>query len=121
MIDVFYEGDLMGKADDKSLIYVDKRSQKHYTDNQYVILKSLIKSLSRTTGMSDDLFIGVAVVNNSCKLGIETNSKQYYMIQRNKLKKLVKAIESRDVGKINAAQLEAAVKAFDKQNRAKRK
>ncbi len=121
MIDVFYEGDLAGKANDKSLIFIDKKGQKHYTDNQYLVVKSLVKSLSQTTGMSEDLFIGIVVVNNNCKLGVETSSKQIYMIQRNKLKKLVKAIESRDVGKINAAQLDAAVKAFDKQNRAKRK
>ena len=121
IIDVYYEGDLTGNDEDKSLILIDKRGTKYYTDNQYLIAKSLVKALCRSTGISEDLFIGVVVVNNNCKLGIDTVSKQYYMIQRNRLKKLVKAIESRDVGKINAAQLESLVKAIDKLNRKKKK
>ena len=121
IIDVYYEGDLTGKDEDKSLILIDKRGTKYYTDNQYLIVKSLVKSLCRSTGINEDLFIGVVVVNKKCKLGIDTISKQYYMIQRNKLKKLVKAIESRDVGTINASQLESLVKAIDKLNRKKRK
>ena len=120
IIDAYFEGDLVGKETDKSLILINKRNQKFYTDNQYAISKSLVKYLSNSTGIAEDLFVGIVVVNNNCKLGIETNNKQYYLIQRNKIKKLVKAIESRDVGKINAAQLESAVKAIDKSNRAKK-
>ena len=62
----------------------------------------------------------MALVNNECKLSVISNNKSLYLIQRNKLKKLVKAIESRQVGKINAQQLDNAVKAIDKLNRKKR-
>ena len=120
IIDTYYEGDLVGKEEDESLILINKKSQKFYTENQYKIVKSLVKALSRSTSIDESMFIGVVVVNNNCKLGIETNSKQLYMIQRNRLKKLVKAIESRNVGNINAAQLDAAVKAIDKLNRTKK-
>ena len=120
IIDVYYDGDLVGKYENESFILINKKNDRYYTDNQYNVCKSLVKSLSRTTGIEEGMFIGVAVVNNDCKLGIETESKQYYIIQRDKLKKLVKAIESRDVGKINAAQLDAAVKAIDKLNRKKK-
>lgn len=121
IIDVYYDGDLLGKFEDKSLILIDKKDKKYYTDNQYLVCKSLVESLSRTTGIDGNMFVGIVVVNNECKLGIETKNKQYYFIQRNKLKKLIKAIESRNVGKINAAQLENAVKAIDKLNRTKKK
>lgn len=121
IIDTYYDGSLVGKDEDKSLILIDKKNTKYYTDNQFLVSKSLVNSLSRSTGIDKDLFIGIVVVNNSCKLGIETNEKSNYMIQRNKLKKLIKAIESRDVGNINSAQLESAVKAIDKLNRTKRK
>ena len=120
IIDTYYEGDLTGKEENKSLILINNKNEKYYTDNQYMIVKSLVKSLSSKTGISEDMFIGVVVVNNDCRLAIETESKQYYMIQRNKLKRLVRAIESRNVGNINAAQLEAAVKAIDKLNRNKK-
>ena len=120
IIDTYYEGDLTGKEENKSLILINNKNEKYYTDNQYMIVKSLVKSLSSKTGISEDMFIGVVVVNNDCRLAIETESKQYYMIQRNKLKRLVRAIESRNVGNINAAQLESAVKAIDKLNRNKK-
>ena len=121
LIDEYYEGDLIGKENDKSLIVIDKHRKKFYTDNQYQIVKTLVNYLSSTTGIDNEMFIGVVVVNDNCKIGVESSSKQHYVIQRNKLKRLVKAIESRNVGNINAAQLESAVKAIDKLNRAKRK
>ena len=121
LIDVYYDGDLIGKESDKSLILIDKHNKKYYTENQYQVTKTLVNYISMTTGIAEDMFIGIVVVNNGCKIGIESNNKQHYIIQRNKLKKLVKAIESRDVGNINAAQLESAVKAIDKLNRAKKK
>ena len=43
------------------------------------------------------------------------------MIQRGRLKALIRAIESRDIGEINKDQLASAVKAIDKLNRRKRK
>ncbi len=121
IIDVYYEGNLTGKENDKSLILVNNKFQRFYTENQYDVSKKLVDCLVRSTGLDEGLFIGVVVVNNECKLSIETNNKQYYIIQRNKLKKLVRAIESRNVGKINAAQLESLVKGIDKLNRKKKK
>ena len=119
--DAYYEGDLTGKETDKSLILINDKGKKFYTDNQYLISKSLVKTLSDSTGIGMDLLIGIVVVNKNCKISIETNNKQFYIIQKNKLKRLVRAIESRSVGNINAAQLEALVKAIDKLNRTKKK
>lgn len=119
--DAYFEGDLTGKESDQSLIFIDNKGKKCYTDNQYTISKSIVKSLSDSTGIGMDLLIGIIVVNNNCKISIETNSKQFYIIQKNKLKRLIRAIESRSVGNINASQLEALVKAIDKLNRKKKK
>lgn len=119
--DAYYEGDLTGKEIDKSLILIDRKGKKFYTDNQYLVSKSIIKALTDSTGISNDLLIGIVVVNNNCKINIETNNKQYYIIQKNKLKRLIRAIESRPVGNMNAAQLDNLVKAIDKLNRTKKK
>ena len=119
--DAYYEGDLTGKESDKSLILIDRKGKKFYTDNQYLISKSIIKALIDSTSISNDLLIGIVVVNNNCKISIETTNKQYYIIQKNKLKRLIRAIESRDVGNINAAQLDSLVQAIDKLNRTKKK
>lgn len=121
IIDVYFDGDLTGKESDKSLILIDDKGKKYYTDNQYAVSKALVKSLADSTGIDMDLLIGVVVVNNRCKLSIETNNKQFYLIQKNKLKRLIRAIESRNVGNINGPQLEALVKAIDKLNRTKKK
>ena len=121
IIDAYFEGDLTGKETDKSLILINDKGKKYYTDNQYMISKALVKSLADSTGIDINLLIGVVVVNKNCKISIETNNKQYYLIQKNKLKRLIRAIESRNVGNINAAQLEALVKAIDKLNRTKKK
>ena len=119
--DAYYEGDLTGKETDKSLILIDDKGKKYYTDNQYSVSKALVKALSDSTSIGMDLLIGIVVVNNNCKISIETTNKQFYIIQKNKLKRLVRAIESRNVGNINAPQLENLVKAIDKLNRTKKK
>ena len=121
IIDVYYEGDLTGKESDQSLILINNKGKKFYTENQYSVSKALVKSLVDSTGIDQNLLIGVVVVNNKCKIGIETSNKQYYIIQKNRLKKLIRAIESRDVGNINAKQLDSLVKEFDKLNRTKGK
>ena len=120
VIDNYLPGDLMGKENDKSLILIDKHNQKFYTENQFQTCKTLIDLLALKTGLSKDLLIGISVVNNDCHIGVESNSKQYYIIQRNKFNKLVKAIESRDVGKINPEQLDAFVKTLNVNNRMKK-
>ena len=121
LLDVYYDGDLVGKETDQSLILLDKRGKKYYTENQYQVSQALVKSLSISTGIDQSMFIGIVIVNKDCKLGIDSNNKQHYIIQKNKLRKLIKAIESRNIGRINASQLESAVKAIDKLNRTKKK
>ncbi len=120
IIDNYLPGDLIGKENDKSLILIDNHNQKYYTENQFQTCKTLIDYLSFKTGLSKDLLIGISIVNNDCMVGVESNSKQYYIIQRNKFKKLVKAIESREVGKLNPTEMEAFVKTLDEMNRTKK-
>lgn len=121
IIDSYFDGDLIGNDNDKSLIFIDRHNRKYYVDNQYTLSKTLVKYLSGSTGLDQSLMIGIVVVNNNCKIGVQTDSKQFYVIQRNKIKRLVRAIESRNVGKINAEQLASAVKAINKLNRTKKK
>ena len=120
IIDNYLPGDLIGKENDKSLILISNSNQKYYTENYFQTCKTLIDYLSFKTGISKDLLIGISIVNNDCMVGVESNSKQYYIIQRNKFKKLVKAIESRDVGKINPEEMDAFVQSMNAINRMKK-
>lgn len=120
IIDTYLPGDLIGKENDNSLILIDRHNRKYYTENQFQTCKALMNYLKVKTGIDKDLLIGISIVNNDCKVGVESNSKQFYIIQRNKLKKLVKAIESRDVKKINEQEMDCFVKSLDEMNRKKK-
>ena len=113
----YYEGDLKGNMNDKSLVLYNRRGQKFYVNNPYTEVKRLLESLSLNTDVDSKLMIGIVVVNKGVNIHVESQSKQYYAIQINKLPQLIKAIESREIPTINETQLAKAVKVFDKLNR----
>ena len=120
MTDSYFNGDIIGKEDDKSVIVLGRDGKKYYDDNPLITNKKLINKLSLITGINPALIIGICIINDNCRYGIQTSSKSFYYIQSNKLKALIKAIESRQVGAINKEQLASAVKSIDKLNRRKR-
>ena len=119
--DFYYEGDLGGKENDKSLILYKPNGQKFYTDNPLIFSNKIVTRLSLITGVDKSLMIGIILINDNCQVALENHSKQFYIIQRKRLKALIRAIESRDVGNINATQLEDCVHAISKMNRRNRK
>ena len=120
MTDSYFNGDIIGKEDDKSIIVLGRDGKKYYDDNPLITNKKLINKLSLITEINPALLIGICIINDNCRYGIQTSSKSFYYIQSNKLKALIKAIESRQVGAINKEQLASAVKSIDKLNRRKR-
>ena len=115
--DYYIDGDIEGKDTDASLIYISRTGKKKYMDNLLSDNKKLISKLSLITGINSSLMIGISLVNKNCNVGISSSSKHHYIIQANKFKMLLKAIESRPIGDINQEQLAAAVKAIDKLNK----
>ena len=120
MTDSYFNGDIIGKEDDKSVIVLGRDGKKYYDDNPLITNKKLINKLSLITGINPALIIGICIINDNCRYGIQTSGKSFYYLQSNKLKALIKAIESRQVGTINKEQLASAVKSIDKLNRRKR-
>lgn len=120
IISQYYEGDLIGKATDSSLVFVSHRGKKSYTDNPIHLSKSLANKLSSSTGLSASLLIGIVLINDDCKVQVQSESKQFYIIQRKRLTSLIRAIESRPLGAINEAQLAKAVQSIAKTNRRKK-
>ena len=117
IMDKYYEGDLTGNSYDPDLILIGKNGSKIYVDNPYVLFNKLLSRLSTVTGISTDLMIGITMINNSCRMNIDSSSKQFFMIQRNRFKKLVDTIEQREVGRINAKSLQEAVLTVNNLNR----
>ena len=121
IIDSYFDGDIVGKEDDPSIVRIEKSGKKIYDNNPLLTIKKLVNKLSLVTGIDESLMIGVCLINSDSRCGVVTTGKQYYIIQDNKLKQLVKAIESRNIDPINAEQLAAAVKAINKLNRKRKK
>ena len=119
--DYHFDGDIAGKAFDKSLICFSKKGKKYYIDNPIVRSKFLLDRLCIMTGLDPNIMIGISLVNDDCSSDIISISKQYYLVQRNKLASLIKAIESRRIGKLNEKSLEKLVHSINKMNRKKKK
>ena len=120
IISKYYQGDLIGKYADKSLIFISHKGKKCYTDNPYNEAKFLTSTLSSSTGIDASLMIGIVLINDDCKVAVQSESKQFYIIQRKRFAALIKAIESRPVEAINEAQLAKAVQSIAKLNKRKK-
>ncbi len=119
--DYYFDGDIEGKDTDASLIFISRTGKKKYMDNLLLDNKKLIGKLSLITGINSSLMIGVSLVNKNCNVGIMSSSKHHYIVQANKFRMLLNAIESRPIGNINQEQLASAVQAIDKLNRKTKK
>ena len=113
----YYEGDISGKSEDKSLVFVSKKGKTYYTANPLLESKNLVSGLSMCSGIESDYFIGITLVNDSCNVGVESNSKQFYIIQNKRLASLIRSIEDRPLGKLNETKLHTAVVTLDKINK----
>lgn len=120
IISKYYQGDLIGKYNDKSLIFISHKGKKCYTDNPYNEVKYLTSKLSSSTGIDASLMIGIILINDDCKVAVQSESKQFYIIQRKRFAALIKAIESRPIESINEGQLEKAVQSIAKLNKRKK-
>lgn len=120
IISKYYQGDLIGKYADKSLIFISHKGKKCYTDNPYNEAKFLTSKLSSSTGIDASLMIGIVLINDDCKVAVQSESKQFYIIQRKRFAALIKAIESRPVEAINETQLAKAVQSIAKLNKRKK-
>ena len=119
--DLYYDGNLSGSYDDKSLIYMNNKGKKAYTDNPFEKSERLMKRLCSVTSQNPSIMIGIVLVNDDCKLDIQSESDQFFICQRKKLSSLIKEIENREnVGVLNAELLARAVKSIDKLNRKKK-
>lgn len=119
--DLFYEGNLSGSYDDKSLIYTNQKGKKAYTDNPFAKSESLVQKLSLLTGLDMSILVGIVLVNDECKLDIFSDSEQFFLVQRRKLGGLIKQMEKKNIGALNENELAKAVMAINKLNKKKKK
>jgi len=112
----YFEGDVSGKYNDNSLIFQSKTGKNFYTSNPINDVKNVTTNLSMISGIDPDYMIGLVMVNDNCRVAIQSDSKQFYIIQKKRLEALIHAIESRPLGKMNEKKLYEAVQIIDKLN-----
>lgn len=118
--DFYFDGDIAGKFADKSLVCLSKKDKKHYVDNPMLFNKHVLTRLCMMTSLDPSIMVGISLVNDDIRTEIVSDSKQFYLIQRNKLHSLIKAIESRPISKLNAKSLESLVQSINKMNKRKK-
>ncbi len=119
--DLFYEGNLSGSYDDKSLIFTNQKGKKAYTDNPFAKSESLVQRLALATNLDMNILVGIVLVNDECKLDIYSDSEQFFLVQRRKLPGLIKQLEKKNIGNLNQNELAKAVMSINKMNKKKKK
>ena len=66
IMDFYYDGDIAGKAFDKSLIFMSNKGKKQYIDNPILISKNILTKLSMSTGIQPSIMIGISLINDNC-------------------------------------------------------
>lgn len=115
----YYNGDISGNINDKSLIFTNKKGKKYYTDNPYKYLNYILTRFSTSCGIDKRVLIGVVLTDDACNINVESEYESYFVCKKKNLSKLIKKIESRRIGKINDDQLQKAVLTLSKMNRRK--
>ena len=83
IIDKFYEGSINGKQIDNSCVLIGKNGDKNYIDNPLIMAKKMLSLVCSITGLPSDLMIGLCIIDNDCKIRIQSDSKQFYVANLN--------------------------------------
>lgn len=99
--DLYFKGGLLGKPDDKDWQYYTFKGKKDsftFIPNPYFLNQKRIEKLSIVTGLDQRLFISIILVNNDTLIDqIPFSNDRQYIVNIRRFKKLMKAIESREV------------------------
>jgi hypothetical protein len=99
--DLYFKGGLLGKPDDKDWQYYTFKGKKDsftFIPNPYYLNQKRIEKLSIVTGLDQRLFISIILVNNATLIDqIPFSNDRQYIVNIRRFKKLIKAIENRDV------------------------
>lgn len=118
--DLYFKGGLLGKSDDKEWQYYTFKGKKDaftFIPNPFFINQKRIEKLSMITGLDQRLFISIILVNNQTLIDqIPFSNDHQYIVNIGRFKKLLKAIESRDVPSFKKDVLAKAVLDVDRIN-----
>lgn len=118
VLSYYFNGILSTKnVKDNSWIFTNEKGVKHYNDNLYDVLEYMITRLITDTGLPRSLLVGIVATDDYTKLDIDKCEKPYHIVHKNKLKRLIREYESRDIPNISESNLQAAILTLDKINK----
>lgn len=114
--DRYYRGGISGHGDDKVWIFFNKKGEKVEIDNPMMINMKRLNKLSTMTQIDESFFISIVIINDDCVVKDidKFNTDNSFIVSKKRLPQLIKAIESRDVKKMNESQLSYAVQDISK-------
>lgn len=119
--DLYFHGGLLGKPQDAQWQYYDyKHRDNHYKfiPNPYVLNKQRIEKLSLVTGLDQNLFVSIILVNNDAMIHrIPESDKQEFMLNIRFVEKFITAYEKRDVPPFDLDKISKAVLDIHEMNR----
>lgn len=114
IVDRAYIGGLTGSYKDESLIHYksSKPNDYHLIPNPIISNQRRTEKFSLVTGLEREDLISIVLVNDDCLLSetLDVRNGRDFIIHMSDLPKLIKEIESRHIGKINAKQIEDVVR-----------
>lgn len=110
IMDCYYSGAISAKENDVSWIHYLSKRKKRYIDNPLRINADNVNQLSMITDINKNMIISIVVINDDCHVEpFDKSSKTNYLVSRSQLRRLIKALEERDVVNINEQALSKAV------------
>ncbi|MDY0345268.1 MAG: NERD domain-containing protein [Bacilli bacterium] len=110
IMDCYYPGAISAKENDPSWIYYASKKKKRYIDNPLKVNAENVHQLSMITDINKNMLISIVVINDDCHLeAFEGTSKTNFLVRKSHLRRLIKALEQRDVVSIDEKALAKAV------------
>jgi len=109
--DCYYRGAIGAKEDDSSWIHYASKRKKTYIDNPLRVNSEYLNALSIITQIDKSMLISVVVINDDCLITpFKGKSQSNFLVAKSSIRKLIKALEAREVDDIDDEALDRAVK-----------
>lgn len=109
--DRYYRGAISGNKDDNTWLFYANDGRKFEMENPMQVNEKRLEKLSLITQIDPSFFISIVLINDNCviKNANELNKEDSFIVSKKNLKKIIKAVEKRNVKNMDQKQLEFAV------------
>lgn len=109
--DRFYRGAISGNKADSAWFFYSNDGKKFEMENPMQLNEKRLEKLSLITQIDPSFFVSIVLINDNCaiKNPKDLNKENSFIVSKKNLKKIIKAVEKRNVKSMDQKQLEYAV------------